>query len=101
VIVTYADERLERLYTHGTGSNSYPEAVVTMFIRRIRTLEAAVDERTLRALKSLHFEALHERRYRGKHSLRLNDQWRLVVAISGSGDEKTVAIHEITNHYGG
>lgn len=100
MIVAFTDERLQRLYTHGTGSNSYPESVVTMFFRRIRTLEAAVDERTLRTFKSLHFEALHERRYRGKCSLRLNDQWRLVVAISGTGDDKTATIHEITNHYG-
>ncbi|HEY5274935.1 MAG TPA: type II toxin-antitoxin system RelE/ParE family toxin [Coriobacteriia bacterium] len=100
MIVTFPDERLARLFTDGEGSEAYPESVVSAFLRRVRCLEAAADERVLRALKSLHFEAMRDRGHRGKHSLRLNDQWRLVVAISGQGAEKTVAIHEITNHYG-
>lgn len=100
MFIRFSDERLARLFTDGEGAEDFPESVVTAFLRRVRSLEGATDERTLRTQRSLHFEAMRGREHRGMHSLRLNDQWRLVVCISGRGNEKTVTIHEISNHYG-
>lgn len=100
MIVAYASKRLERLYTAGEGSEDFPEQVVNAYLRRIRSLEAAGDERDIRAQKALRLEALKGKRYRGKHSIRLNDQWRLIIEFSGHGDSKTVTIAELTNHYG-
>jgi len=100
VIVHFADGRLERLYAAGEGAEKYPESVVTAFLRRVRAIEAAVDERDLREQKSFHFESLRGKAYSGKHSVRLNDKWRLILGIAGSGNRKTVTVEEITNHYG-
>ena len=100
MVVTFSDERLARLFTRGERAEEYPEPVVTAFLRRVRSFEAATDERTLRALKCLHFEALRDRIHRGRHFLPLNDQWRLVIEISGQGVKKTVTIHEISKHHG-
>jgi proteic killer suppression protein len=100
VLVSYGDELLELLYTQGVGAEHYPESVVSAYLRRVRTIEAAVDERDLRAQKSLRFEALKGRQYRGKFSLRLNDRWRLIITVGGKGDGRIVTLHEISNHYG-
>jgi plasmid maintenance system killer protein len=40
----FADKRLERLYLHGAGSGGYPEGVAEVFVKRVRTIEAANDE---------------------------------------------------------
>ncbi len=100
MIVAFARKELERLYTAGDGAEDYAEQVVNTFLRRVRTLEAAVDERDLRAQRALRLEALKEKRYRGKHSIRVNDQWRLILEFSGHGEDKTVTIMELSKHYG-
>ena len=100
MIVTFASKRLERLYTAGDGAEEYPEQVVNAFLRRIRSLEAAGDERDIRARRALRLEALKEKRYRGRHSIRVNDQWRLIIEFSGHGESKTVTIGELSKHYG-
>ena len=100
MIIHFAEGRLEALYVSGKGAGKLPEPVVNAFLRRVRALEAALDDRDLRAQKSLHFESLSGKRYAGRHSVRLNDKWRLIIAISGAGSQKAATIHEISNHYG-
>jgi proteic killer suppression protein len=94
----FADSKLEKLYLYGTGSERYPHGIVDVFIRRVRTIEGAKDERDLRALKSLHFEKL--RAERNKYSIRLNKGWRLILTIEKDKEGKTVVLIEINNHYG-
>jgi len=43
-------------------------------------IESAHDERDLYAVKSLRFEKLNGDR-RGQSSLRINDQWRLIIMV--------------------
>ena len=67
------------------------------FRRRMQFIRAAVDERAFYAMKSLHYEKLkgdrsHER------SMRLNDQWRLVLRIESTG-ERTVVIVSIEDYH--
>ena len=98
MIYRFADRRLERLYQQGTGSERYPQGVAEAFIRRVRLIEAATDERDLRASKSLHFEKLKggENRY----SVRLNQAWRLILTFEKDKNRKIVVIIEINKHYG-
>ncbi|MEO6326722.1 MAG: type II toxin-antitoxin system RelE/ParE family toxin [Thermoanaerobaculia bacterium] len=100
MIVYFAESRLEALYVSGRGAGKFPEPVVNSFLRRVRALEAALDDRDLRAQKSLHFEALKGKSYGGRHSVRLNEKWRLIIEITGAGAQRSVTIHEISNHYG-
>ena len=61
-------------------------------------IEAATDERDLRALKSLHFE---KRKGSGnRYSIRLNQAWRLLLTFEKDKDGKVVVIIEINSHYG-
>ena len=75
----------------------YPQAVVKMFRKRMQTIRAAEDERAFYALKSLRFERLKGDRS-GQQSMRLNDQWRLVMEIEGAGTEKVVLVVSIEDH---
>jgi len=75
-----------------------PQAIVRKFRQRIQDIEAAPDERDLRALKSLHFEKLKGDRA-GEYSVRLNDQLRLIFMISGEGANKQVRILGIKDYH--
>lgn len=98
MLFRFADEKLEKLYLHGTGSKQYPEGVAEAFIRRVRTIEGATDERDFRALKSLHFEKL--KGFKNRYSMRLNKTWRLILTFEKNEDGKIVVIIEINKHYG-
>lgn len=94
----FADKALELLYFKGAGREKCPHGVVEVFLRRVRSIEAAADERDLRALKSLHFEKLKG----GKdlYSIRLNNFWRLILRLEKDKEGKIVVIIEINKHYG-
>jgi len=93
----FDDKKLDQLYSHGMGNEQYPSGIAETFIRRVRSIEAAKDERDLRALKSLHFEKLHGEKNR--FSIRLNKAWRLILTFENDKDGKIVVIIEINNHY--
>ena len=97
--IRFATTDLEELCESEKGAESYPPEVVEAFFDRISVIDDAVDERDLRALKSLHFEKLkgHSNRY----SMRLNRQWRLILSFEPpKGPEKAVVVIEISKHYG-
>jgi proteic killer suppression protein len=94
----FYDKGLERLYVQGTGAGHYPEGIAETFVKRIRMIEAAADERDLRALKSLHFEKL--KGGGNRYSIRLNQTWRLLLTFEKDKDGKIVVIIEINKHYG-
>ncbi len=95
----FSDAKLKRLYTHGAGARGYPEGVVDSFLRRVRTVDAAKDERDLRVPASVHFEKL-KGNYAGSYSMRLKGRWRLILRIVAEEERKVVVIEEITQHYG-
>ena len=95
----FSDAKLKKLYTKGVGAHGYPEGVVDSFLRRVRTIDAAKDERDLRVPASVHFEKL-KGDYAGSYSMRLKGRWRLILRIVAEEDRKVVVIDEITQHYG-
>jgi len=95
----FSDAKLKKLYTQGAGAHGYPEGVVDSFLLRVRTIDAAKDERDLRVPASVHFEKL-KGKYAGSYSLRLRGRWRLVLRIVAEEDQRIVVIDEMTQHYG-
>lgn len=94
----FGDKGLDRLETDPKFDGGYPQAVVKMFRKRMQTIRAAEDERAFYALKSLHFERLKGDRS-GQHSMRLNDQWRLVIELEGAGTDKVVFVVSIEDYH--
>src|SRR5216683_3340957 len=96
--IAFADESLDRLETDASYSAGFTDAVVKAYRKRMQQIRAATDERTFYALKSLHFEKLQGDR-NGQHSMRLNDQWRLILELRGKAPMKVVQIIEIVDYH--
>lgn len=96
--VAFADESLDRLETDAGYSAGFGDAVVKAYRKRLQQIRAAPDERQFYALRSLNFEKLKGDR-EGQYSMRLNDQWRLIVELKGKAPSKVVRIIEITDYH--
>lgn len=96
--VEFKDATYDRLETDATFTAELSAALVSAYRKRLQQIRAAVDERDLYALKSLRFEKLKGNRA-GQHSLRLNDQWRLIVELHGKGRDKTVYVVGIEDYH--
>jgi toxin HigB-1 len=98
VKVEYASKDLELIATDARADSGYPQAVVKIFRRRMQLIEAAIDERDFYALKSLHYEKLKGKRDH-QRSMRINDQWRLVIEIKKAEPKNVVRIIEIEDYH--
>lgn len=98
MLVAFAKKDLDRLETDLDFDAGYPIAVVTAYRKRLVQIHAALDERDFYVSRSLHFEKLKGERSH-QHSMRLNDQWRLILELSGKGPQKIVVIVNVENHY--
>jgi proteic killer suppression protein len=96
--VVFADDDLDRLETDAAFTMGLPAAVVTAYRRRMQSIRAAVDERDLRVVPSWHFEKLQGKRFH-QHSLRLNDQYRLVFELDVGPTGKRVRIASIEDYH--
>ncbi len=95
----FRDKNLRRLYTEEGFNAGFAEAIVTAFRKRMQQIRSAQNQRDLRALKSLRFEKLKGKR-KHQHSLRLNDQWRLIFEIEKKGSEEQLIIVAIEDYHG-
>jgi proteic killer suppression protein len=64
----------------------------------MQAIRAASDERDLYALRGLRMEKLRGRRQH-QYSLRLNDQWRLVIELAGEASAKKIKVIEIIDYH--
>lgn len=98
VLVRFREAGLDRLETDATYSGGWPPPVVTAFRKRMQQIRAALDEREFYSLKSLHFEKL-KGDMEGMYSMRLNDQWRLLLTFEDAAPNKVVVVLEITDYH--
>ena len=102
--VIILDKDLEYLYTHEKekGSPNYPPEVSRGFIKKIKILESLGNTQELRLFKSLHFEAL-KGNYKGSHSIKVNDQFRIVFKIlkeeDGSTKVEIIQVEELVDYH--
>src|ERR1019366_1617532 len=78
----FRDQSYDQLEDDPHFTGGWPPAVVKAYRNRLNYIRQAQDERDLYAWRSLRMEKLQGRRQH-QHSLRLNDQWRLVILESG------------------
>jgi proteic killer suppression protein len=89
--VRHADKKMERLETDPQYTVGYDRALVKAFRKRMQLIRGAVDEREFFALKSLHYEKLKGKRQH-ERSMRLNDQFRLILQLEEAGGRIVVII---------
>jgi proteic killer suppression protein len=96
--VEYGDEELRRLAEElDYRPKRWGADVIRAYRKKIQLIMAARDERDLRAMKSLRLEQLSGNRA-GKSSLRLNDQFRLVLTFKTT-DERVAVILELVDYH--
>jgi proteic killer suppression protein len=96
--VQFRGTKLDRLEIDPRYDGGFSQSVVTAFRRRMQMIRAAPDERVFYALKSLHFEKLQGSRSH-QYSMRLNDQWRLIVEFAGEAPQKKIVIIDIEDYH--
>jgi toxin HigB-1 len=96
--VAFKDRSLDRLETDAGFSAGFSDAIVRAYRKAMQHIRAASDERTLYVRRSFRFEKLKGTR-EGQYSMRLNDQWRLILELGGQGPKKTVYVVQITDYH--
>jgi len=94
----FARDDLDRLETDVAFEMGLPRSVVRAYRKRVQFIRAAQDERDLRAWKSLHLEKLKGARQH-QYSIRLNEQFRLILEFVGDGPDKRLRIVGIEDYH--
>ena len=96
--VVFRDRGLYDLATDKNARSRYPQAVEKKFRLRMQQIVSAQDERDFYAHTSLHFEKLKGERSH-QYSMRLDDQWRLIVEFEGDAPNKRIVIVGIEDYH--
>jgi plasmid maintenance system killer protein len=106
MVVVFKNEALREIYEHGeeTGKPRYGKEIVRAFIRKIDMLASVENSVVLAKFQSLHLEALtREKKYKGKHSIRVNDKYRIILKIvkqkNGWEIIEVSEIHDLTDYH--
>jgi proteic killer suppression protein len=94
MIVSFRDEWLRAFFVEDRQSRHVPSDLESRLFRKLQMIDDATSDRDLRVPPSNHFEKL-----RGNladfHSIRINDQWRLVFRWDGSrGDAEGIYLDD-------
>ncbi|NOQ70020.1 MAG: type II toxin-antitoxin system RelE/ParE family toxin [Gammaproteobacteria bacterium] len=77
MIKSFRDNWLEAYFINDTHSKKVPADIDTRLFRKLQLIDDAESDLDLRIPPSNHFEKLSGR-LDGKHSIRVNKQWRLI-----------------------
>lgn len=96
--VEFREGSYDRLEVDGKFTGGFPASVVSAYRKRLQQIRAAADERDFYPLRSLRFEKLKGNRSH-QHSMRLNDQWRLIIELHGKGSDKVIFVVGIEDYH--
>lgn len=96
--IEYGNERLRRLAEDPEFQpKQWGRDLVFAYRKKVQVLDAARDERDLRAMRSLNLQEL-EGDLAGQYSIRLNRQLRLILAFRIGDKGKVVVIRELVDY---
>lgn len=96
--IVFADDALALIETDDAGATQFPVAVIKSARRKLTVLRAAINDRSLRNWKSLHYEKLRGNRD-GQRSIRLNDQYRMIFELNEETEPQTITILTIEDYH--
>ena len=96
--VRFAKASMERLEADAAFNGGFGQEIVRAYRKCMQLIRAALDERDLYAFKSRRFERLQGKRSH-QHSLRLNDQWRLIVEIQKGSPKNVILVVGIEDYH--
>jgi proteic killer suppression protein len=96
--IRFKDESLEELQREDAKRDkAYPPGIGKAFRKRMQFIRCAGDERDL-YMRQNRFEKLQGKRQH-QYSMRLNDQWRLILEIEGDNPNKIIWIVAIEDYH--
>lgn len=99
MVIEYDDDELRRLAEDPDfRPRQWGRDVVVAYRKKIQILEVAKDERDLLAMRSLNLEKLKGDRA-GQCSVRLNDQFRLILIFRTGDDGRVVVVLELVDYH--
>ena len=99
MILEFEDDDLRRLYVElDFRLPSMGPDLTKQYRRKMALIANAPDERDLRAMRSLHLEKLEGDR-KGQHSIRLNDQYRLIFRLRTGDDGRVAVVIELVDYH--
>jgi proteic killer suppression protein len=96
--IEYRNQDLDRLETDKDFTAGFSRDIVRAFRKRIQAIRAATDERDLYAVRGNNFEKLKGNRSH-QHSMRLNDQWRLIIEIKQASPKNIIIVIDIADYH--
>jgi proteic killer suppression protein len=92
--IEFRDKRLAIIRTERAHKLKLPVAVIKAAREKLLLIEAAPDERTLRNWRSLNFKK-REGDKEGRRTIRVNDQYRILLVLDETTTPPTVVILDI------
>src|SRR6266446_485012 len=86
MIVSFRDDWLRAFLVEDTRSRNIPSDLESRLFRKLQMIDDATTDQDLRVPPSNHFEKLRGK-LAGRHSIRINNQRRLVFRWDGSRGE--------------
>jgi toxin HigB-1 len=96
--VQFDDDDLARVARDKKVTGGWSPGIVKAFRKVVGFIIAADDERDFYGMRSMHFERLSGAR-KHQHSLRINNQYRLIIELGGKGRTKIVHIIGIEDYH--
>ena len=96
--VEFADKRLERLEVEPSYTAGFAPNIVRGYRKVMQAVRAAANERDLYAMRGLRFEKLQGKRAH-QHSMRINDQWRLILELRSDERGKKAWVISIEDYH--
>ena len=94
MIISFRDESLRAFFVDDVRSRAVPADLAARVFRRLQMLDDAATDQDLRSPPSNHFEKLRGS-LAGFHSIRVNQQWRLIFRWDGArGEARDVYIDD-------
>lgn len=88
MIAGFRDRWLEEFFLFGRHSKQVPADLESRLFRKLQLLDDSSSDADLRVPPSNHFEKLRGN-LEGWHSIRVNEQWRLIFKWNNSRGEAT------------
>ena len=92
------DPKLARVEDDANESLGLGEGIDRKFRFLLGYIRAALDERDFYKMKSLHYEKLKGKRSH-QRSMRLNDQWRLILELQKDSRGKLVVVISVEDYH--
>ena len=96
--IEFEDDELQRLATDKSFDMALDRGVVKAFRMAIQAIDAAQDERIFAVRPGWRYEKL-KGDLRGRCSIRLNKQWRLLFSLKANEKKKVVVVISIVDYH--